>query len=53
MICIASFYGELVNVRIFISFQISMSPGINVSVGFTYITGVAVSTEKLINYIGL
>ena len=30
-----------------------MSPGRNVSVDFTYITGVTASTEKLINYIGL
>ena len=30
-----------------------MSPGRNVSVGVTYITGVIASTEKLINYIGL
>ena len=30
-----------------------MSPGRNVPVGFTYITGVTPSTEKLINYTGL
>ena len=29
-----------------------MSPGRNVSVGFTYITGITASTEKLINYMG-
>ena len=29
-----------------------MSPGRNVSVGFTYITGIIASTEKFINYIG-
>ena len=39
--------------RTFISFQMLMSAGRNVSAGFTYITGVAASTEKLINYIGL
>ena len=42
-----------VNIRTFISFQMLMSPGRNVSAGFTYITGVTASTEKLINYIGL
>ena len=30
-----------------------MNPGRNMSVGFTYITGVTASTEKLINSIGL
>ena len=30
-----------------------MRPCGNVSVDFTYITGVTASTEKLINYIGL
>ena len=30
-----------------------MSPGRDMSVGFTYMTGVTVNTEKLINYIGL
>ena len=30
-----------------------MNPGRNVSVGFTYITGVTASTEKRINCIGL
>ena len=42
-----------VNVRTFISFQMFTSPGGNVSVGFTHITGVTASTENLINYIGL
>ena len=42
-----------VNVRVFISFQMFMSPGTNVSVGFTYITGVATIIKKLIDYIGL
>ena len=44
-----------INVRISISFQMFVNPCFNVSVGFTYITGVAASTstEKLINYIGL
>ena len=30
-----------------------MSPGRNVPVEFTYITGVTASTKKFINYIGL
>ena len=42
-----------VNVRTFISSQIFMNPGKNVSVGFTYITGVRASAKKLANYIGI
>ena len=42
-----------VNVRTFISFQVFMNPGKNLSVGFTYITGVRASTKKLVNYIGI
>ena len=43
----------LVNIRTFISFQIFMSPGRNVPVTVTCITGVTASTGKLINYIEL
>ena len=41
-----------VNIRTLISFQMFVSHGKNVSVYFTYISGVTASTEKLINYIG-
>ena len=45
------FFKVSVNIRTFISLQMFMCPGRNVFVGFTYITGVTASTEKLINYI--
>ena len=49
LISIACFHECAVKVTIFISFQIFMNPCRNVPVGFTYITGVTASTEKLIN----
>ena len=37
-----------VNIRTFISFQMFMSPGRNVSLGFTYINGVTPAQRNLL-----